>query len=96
MYFQPQTDVFNAGSYYAYDGSNSIYISASVASGAVQYVAKFDLLTNKISGFGAVPTLQGTGVVGNRMEIITSQSGIDYLYFIKNSGTEMYRAPIWF
>ena len=96
MYFQPQTDVFNAGSYYAYDGNNSIYMSASVASGAVQYVSKFDLLTNKISGFGAVPTLQGNGVVGNRMEIITSPSGIDYLYFIKNSGTEMYRAPIWF
>lgn len=96
MYFQPQTDVFNAGSYYAYDGANSIYMSASVGNGAVQYVAKFDLLTNKISGFGAVPTLQGGGVVGNRMEIITSPSGIDYLYFIKNSGTEMYRAPIWF
>ena len=96
MYFQPQTDVFNAGSYYSYDGANSIYMSASVGNGAVQYVSKFDLLTNKISGFGAVPTLQGTGVVGNRMEIITSPSGIDYLYFIKNSGTEMYRAPIWF
>ena len=96
MYFQPQTDVFNAGSYYAYDGANSIYMSASVGNGAVQYVSKFDILTNKISGFGAVPTLQGTGVVGNRMEIITSPSGIDYLYFIKNSGTEMYRAPIWF
>ena len=96
MYFQPQMDTFNAGSYYAYDGANGIYISASVGTGAVQYVSKFDLLTNKISGFGSVPTVQGAAVIGNRMEIITSPSGIDYLYFIKNSGTEMYRAPIWF
>ena len=95
-YFQPQMDTFNAGSYYAYDGANAIYISASVGTGAVQYVSKFDLLTNKISGFGSVPTVQGAAVIGNRMEIITSFSGIDYLYFIKNSGTEMYRAPIWF
>jgi len=96
MYFQPQMDTFNAGSYYAYDGANGIYISASVGTGAVQYVSKFDLLTNKISGFGAVPTVQGAAVTGNRMEIITSTSGIDYLYFVKNSGTELYRAPIWF
>lgn len=96
MFFQPQTDVFNAGSYYAYDGGNSIYISPTVATGAVQYVYRFDLTTNKVVGFGAVPTIQGAAAVGNRMEIITSASGIDYLYFIKNTGTEMYRAPIWF
>jgi hypothetical protein len=70
--------------------------SGGVVIRAFQYVSKFDLLTNKISGFGSVPTVQGAAVIGNRMEIITSPSGIDYLYFIKNSGTEMYRAPIWF
>lgn len=96
FYIQPQTDVFGAGSYYAYDGDDTIYMSPAVATGAVQYVSYFNVNNNKVYGFGAVPTIQGAGVIGNRMEIITSGSGIDYLYFVKNSGTELYRAPIWF
>lgn len=96
MFISPQTDAFNAGSYYAYDGENKVYLSPSVATGAVQYVSYLDVTNNKIYGFGAVPTVQGAAAVGNRMEIVDSPSGTSYLYFVKNTGTEMYRAPIWF
>ena len=97
MYFQPQTEVINAGTQYAYDGVDRLYFAPTVATNTVQYIHYLDLTNNKIFGFGSVPTLQGAAVIGSRMEIVTAPvSGIDYLYFNKNSSTELYRAPIWF
>lgn len=43
----PQTEVFNAGTYYAYDGENRIYFAPTVASGLVQYVMYYDIELNK-------------------------------------------------
>jgi hypothetical protein len=54
------------------------------------------MTTNKIQGFGSVPNTQGAASIGNRMEIVTAPSGIDYLYHMRNGATEMYRAQIWF
>jgi hypothetical protein len=96
IFFNPQTDIMNAGTYYAYDGVNRIYFSPAVSAGAVQYVYYFDMTTNKIQGFGAVPNTQGTASTGNRMEIVSAPSGIGYLYHMRNGATEMYRAQIWF
>lgn len=72
--FNPQMDGFTTGSSYAYDGANKIYISAGVASGAVQYISYLNMLDNKIYGLGAIPNTQSAPVIGNRMEIITSPS----------------------
>jgi hypothetical protein len=96
MFFNPQSDIMTTGTYYAYDGVNRIYFSPGVAGGIVQYVYYYDMTTNKIQGFGSVPNTQGAASIGNRMEIVTAPSGIDYLYHMRNGATEMYRAQIWF
>jgi hypothetical protein len=94
--FSPQTDTLTSGTYYAYDGGDRVYFSPGVATGIVQYVYYFDLLTNRAYGFGSVPNTQLAPAVGNRMEIVSSPAGIDYLYHMRNTATEMYRAQIFF
>jgi hypothetical protein len=94
---KPQTDTFTTGSYYTYnDTDDRIYMSPGVATGIVQHVYAYDLDTSSINGFGSVPNTQLAPVFGNRMEIVTSPAGIDYLYHMRNTGAEMYRAQIWF
>lgn len=92
----PMTDTLTTGSYYAYDGGNRIYFSPGVATSAAQYVAYLDLTNMKVYGFGSVPNIQGAAVLGNRMEIVTSPAGIDYLYHMRNTGQEIYRAQVFF
>ena len=95
IFMTPNFDPAVAGSYFAYDGSNKVYFSSIVSS--VKYIYALDVTTHKVEGIGSVPVLQSTGVLGNRMEIITSPSGISYLYVIKNSGMDLFRCPIgWF
>ena len=94
--FAPQTDTMTTGSYYCYDRVNRVYFSPGVATGLVQYVYYFDLTQNRSFALGAVPNTQLAPVIGNRMEIVTSPSGVDYLYHIRNTGFEMYRCAIWF
>ena len=96
MYFNPQMELMNAGTYYAYDGVDGVYFAPSAGTNTVQYIQKFDIKTSRIVGLGSIPTLQGAMVAGNRMEIIKSPSGISYLYVNKNSSTELLRVPIWF
>ena len=92
----PKTETMTTGSYYAYDGKDRVYFAPGVAAGLVQYIFVYDIKTKKVSGFGSVPNVQGTQVLGNRMEIITSPQGIQYLYFMRNTAAEMYRAQIFF
>ena len=94
--FSPQTDTLTTGTYYAYDGVNRVYFSPGVATGIVQYVYYFDFTDNRAYSLGSVPNTQLAPVIGNRMEIVTSPAGIDYLYHIRNTATEMYRCQIWF
>jgi hypothetical protein len=96
LFFTPQTDTMGAGTYYAYDGVNRIYFSPAVASGVVQYVYYYDITLGRIFGAGAVPNTQLAQAIGNRMEIVESDSGINYLYHMRNSGAELYRTMLWF
>jgi hypothetical protein len=92
----PQSDTLTTGSYYSYDGGNRLYFSPGVATGIVQYVLYYDLIKNKVFAFGAVPNTQLAPVIGNRMEIVNSPAGIAYLYHMRNTGAELYRAQIFF
>jgi len=96
IFNNPQTDTMTTGTYYAYDGNNRVYFSPGVATGLVQYIYYYDLTTSKIYGFGSVPNTQLAPVSGNRMEIITSPQGISYLYHMRNTAADMYRAQIFF
>ena len=92
----PQTDTLTTGTYYAYDGLNRIYFSPGVATGIVQYIYYYDMVTNQVFGFGAVPNTQLAPALGNRMEIVQSPAGIDYIYHMRNTAADMYRAQIFF
>jgi hypothetical protein len=92
----PQTDTMTTGTYWAYDGVNRIYFSPGVAVNLVQYVYYLDLTNNKVYGFGSVPQIQSAPVIGNRMEIVNSPQGLQYLYHVRNSNYELYRALIYF
>jgi len=94
--FSPQTDTMTTGSYYAYDGADRVYFSPGVATGIVQYVYYYDFVTNRSFSLGSVPNTQLAPVIGNRMELVTSPAGIDYLYHMRNTGAEMYRTQIFF
>jgi hypothetical protein len=96
LLFSPQTDTMTTGSYYAYDGVNRLYYSPGVATGVVQYVYYYNMVDNRTYGLGSVPNTQLAPVIGNRMEIVTSPAGIDYLYHMRNTGAEIYRAQIYF
>lgn len=92
----PQSDTLTTGSYYAYDGGDRLYFSPGVATGIVQHVMYYDLIKNRVFAFGAVPNTQLAPVIGNRMEIVNSPAGIAYLYHMRNTGAEIYRAQIFF
>lgn len=92
----PQTEVFNAGTYYAYDGENRIYFAPTVASGLVQYVMYYDIELNRTFWLAPAPNTQLWPVIGNRMEIAKSPAWTSYLYINRNSGAEIYRTPIFF
>ena len=94
--FSPQTDTLTTGSDYAYDGGDRVYYSPGVLTGIVQHVYYYDFTLNRSFALGSVPNTQLAPVIGNRMEIITSPAGIDYLYHMRNTGTEMYRCQIFF
>lgn len=101
----PDTETYNLGTMYAYDGKDRIYIQKD-ATGKMFYV---DLNTFTTHGAGYVPyTLNasiGTAVNGNRMEVIQTTDGLKYLYIMKHTGaalaasgggTEMYRTLIFY
>jgi hypothetical protein len=96
LFISPQTDVLAVGTYYAYDGNNRVYFSPGVASGSVQYVYYLDLTTRRVYGLGSVPNTQLAPTIGNRMEILTSPQGIDYLYHMRNTAYEIYRTQLFF
>jgi hypothetical protein len=102
---KPDTETFNVGTMYAYDGADRIYIQKD-ATGKLMYL---DLTTYRVEGAGFVPYILGntgigTAVNGNRMEIIQTTDGLKYLYIMKHTGaalaaagggTEMYKMLIF-
>ena len=85
--FTPQTDILVAGTMYAYDGADRLYFTIG-ATGKVQYL---DLSTGMIMSSGQTPYAQGAALVGNRMEIVSTTDGLDYIYIMRHTGAEMWR-----
>lgn len=85
--FTPQTENLVLGSMYAYDGSDRLYFTVG-ATGRVQYI---DLGTGMVQGSSQTPYAHGVGLAGNRMEIVTTADGLDYLYIMRHTGAEFWR-----
>ena len=93
-YFDPQSEPFNTGSSYAYDGTDTILASRSGSSTAIRIFA-YNLNTNKFYGKCTTTMIQGTAHIGNFMEVVTSVDNIDYVYCLQNSGTLLSRAVLF-
>lgn len=91
-FFSPQAETFTTGSMYAYDGANKIYIQKD----ATGRVFAYDVTTNIVQALGTIPYGHSTAIVGNRMEIISTADGLDYLYMMRHTGQEMWRTLIYF
>ena len=85
--FTPQTEILVAGSMYAYDGADRLYFTIG-ATGRVRYL---DISTGMIMGSSQTPYAHGVALVGNRMEVVSTADGLDYLYIMRHTGAEMWR-----
>jgi hypothetical protein len=90
----PQSELFLTGTSYAYDGENTLFFSRS-GTGLPIRIFKYDITTNTFRGVATTTFLQGTALVGNFMEIVSTVDGLQYLYCLQNTGTLMARALLF-
>lgn len=87
----PQTETLSTGSMYTYDGADRIYFTSN----ATGRVFLLNLTTFQIDASGITPYAHGAALVGNRMEIIKTADGLQYLYIMRHSGQELWRSLIY-
>jgi hypothetical protein len=90
-HFSPQQETFTTGSMYAYDGHNTIYFHKD----ATGRIFSFNFVTEVQRGALQLTDLHGAALIGNRMEIIETEDGLDFLYLMGHSTTKMYRALLF-
>lgn len=89
--YAPFTETFTTGSMYQYDGADRIYIQKD-ATGRIMY---YDITKNQIINSSTVPYGMGTATIGNRMEIITTEDGLKFLYIVRHSSQEFWRTLLF-
>ncbi|MFN9304310.1 MAG: hypothetical protein ACK6DA_16260 [Candidatus Kapaibacterium sp.] len=87
----PFTETLTTGSYYAYDGLNSIWFTKD----ATQRVYRLDVNTGYVYGGGTIPYVAGTAQIGNKMEIFTTADRLSYLWVNRHGNTEHFRALLY-
>jgi hypothetical protein len=92
IFIGPQTENFVVGSMFAYDASDRLYYTVGIV-GRVGYI---DIPTLTQNGAGLTPYAHGAALAGNRMEIVTTADGLQYLYIMRHTGSEMWRMLICF
>ncbi len=88
----PMFETLTTGTMYAYDGADRIYFTKD-ATGRI-YV--LDLNTNLVQNAGQIPYGMSTALIGNRMEIVNTSDGLQYLYILRHSSTEFWRQLIYY
>ena len=91
-FFSPQAETLTTGSMYSYDGHNTIYFQKDNTGRVYSY----DFSTNSVSLLGTIPYGHSTSIIGNRMEIIETVDGLNYLYVMRHTGQEMWRMLLYF
>lgn len=92
--FTPQTEGFNVGSSYTYDGLDTIFATRSAANLPIR-IFEIDLNTHKISGSRTTTFLQGTATIGNMLETVVTPDGIEFIYVLQNTGTLFARSMLF-
>jgi hypothetical protein len=90
-FFSPQSETLTTGSMYAYDGHNKIYFQKD----ATGRVSVYDFSTNEVKSLGTIPYSHSTAIIGNRMEIVETADGLNYLYMMRHTGQEMWRTLLF-
>jgi hypothetical protein len=72
---------------FVYDGEDTYYFTKD----ATGRVYSIDLQTFQMNGETTTPYVQGSAILGNRMEIVTTADGLKYLYIMRHNGQEMWR-----
>lgn len=91
MATSPTTETLTTGSQYAYDGVDCIFF----AKDATQRIYCLNVVTNTVEGGSQFPYVAPTAVIGNRMEIFTTEDGLKYLWINRASFTECYRCLLF-
>ena len=87
------TDVFAAGTAYAYDGADRLYVTPATAT--VARVFSIDVNTLYEHGSSTPPYGHSTAVLGNKMQIAQTADGLKFLYIIRNTGAEVWRTLLF-
>lgn len=86
-FFSPQTEQAGTGSMYCYDGNDIVYFMEA----ANPRIFELHLDTSMVDACAGIPYGHSTAVLGNRMELINTADGLQYLYIMRHSGQEMWR-----
>ena len=87
----PLTETLTTGSMYVYDQADRIYFTKE-ATGRIMY---YDIVKNIVVPSTTVTYGMSTAISGNRMEVVTTADGLQYLYIMRHSAQEMWRELIF-
>jgi hypothetical protein len=91
--YAPNTETFNTGTKYAYDGKDYIYITKE----ATGRWLRFDIANSAMDGLTGLLYTQGAAVVGDTCFDVDYEDGatkIKYIYFLGNSMPQMFRMMV--
>jgi hypothetical protein len=83
----PQFETYAAGTMWVYDGEDKILVQKD----ALGRVYCYNTYTGMVSGIGQPPYGHGAALIGNRMELIETADGLQYLYMMRHSDAVMWR-----
>ena len=87
----PFFETLSIGSMFTYDNSNRIYFQKDTTLRVYYY----DCVLNQISPASLMPYNSGAAIIGNRMEIIQTVDGINFIYVQKHSSTDFLRVLVF-
>ena len=87
----PQGELLTTGSSFAYSGKDRLYYQVN-STGRVGYVELNSLSNNIMCQLTWAPL--GTAIVGNRLEVITTDDGVDFLVLLDNTGSRIWRSQV--
>lgn len=93
-HISPHTEIFTTGTMYAYDGENGIVIHRGDATSTLR-TFRINIDTLEVEGLGMPPYAHGTPLIGNRMEVLSTEDNLKYLYIMRHTGTEMWRTLLF-
>ena len=86
----PFFETYGSGTMMSYDGGNRFYFHNSITNRLKYY----DIVNNKIQPSSSLPYAVGTAQVGNRMELVQTTDGLQYIYWQRHANLEWYRVLV--